>query len=108
IRGTPQPFHPLGLPFSEVTEFVDDVDSLGVDADATPSYAEVLQLREDRVAEVHAFLSSVTPERLAEEVVGPVWEHGERLSVLRCLWVILNEDCEHLRFAMRDLDAQAG
>jgi hypothetical protein len=36
---------------------------------------------------------------------GPLWEGGERLTVLRCLRVILNEECEHLRFATRDLAA---
>jgi hypothetical protein len=104
IRGEARPFHPWGLPFSDLPEFVDvPVTELGIDPDATPSYAEVLELRADRVARVGDFLAGVSPERLAEEVVGPVWEGGERLTVLRCLWVIHNEECDHLRFADRDL-----
>ena len=71
---------------------------------ATPSYAEVLDLRADRVARVREFLTEVSPERLTDEVAGPVWEGGERLSVFRCLRVIFNEECEHHRFAARDLD----
>jgi hypothetical protein len=104
VRGDEHPFHPWGLAFTEVGEFVEDTDRLGLDPDARPSYAEVLELRADRAARVREFLEDVTPERLAEECVGPLWEHGERLSVLRCLWVIVNEECEHLRFAERDLD----
>jgi hypothetical protein len=63
----------------------------------------VLEVRADRVARVRDFLAGVTPQRLAEEVEGPLWEGGARLSVARCLRVILNEECEHLRFAERDL-----
>lgn len=101
-------FHPWGVPFSELAEFIDGpVTGLGVDPDATPSYPEVLELRTDRVARVRDFLAEVTPERLAEEVEGPPWEGGEKLSVQRCLRVILNEECEHLRFAERDLNAIA-
>lgn len=107
-RGGAPSFHPWGVPFSEVAEFLDGpVTDLGIDPDATPSYPEVLELRADRVARVRDFLAAVTPERLAEEVEGPPWERGARLSVLRCLRVILNEESEHLRFAERDLDAIA-
>jgi DinB superfamily/Pentapeptide repeats (8 copies) len=105
IRGEDRPFHPWGMPFSELTEFVGPAAELGVDPAATPSYPQVLEVRADRVARVRDFLAEVTPERLAEEVEGPVWEKGRRLSVLRCLRVIFNEECEHHRFARRDLDA---
>jgi hypothetical protein len=56
---------------------------------------------------VSAFLAEVTPEQLAAEVVGPVWNGGRQFSVYRCLRVIFNEECEHRRFAERDLDAIA-
>jgi uncharacterized protein YjbI with pentapeptide repeats len=105
ILGNDRPFHPWGLPFSDLPEFIDrPVSDLGVDPDATPSYAEVLDVRADRVAKVSEFLAGVSPERLSEEVEGPLWEAGARLSVLRCLRVIFNEECEHHRFAERDLD----
>ena len=104
IQGTERPFHPWGMPFSEVAEFAGPPAAFGIDEAATPSYAEVLDLRADRVARVTEYLAGVTAEQLAEECEGPAWEHGERLSVLRCLWVILNEELEHLRFAQRDLD----
>jgi hypothetical protein len=105
IRGQDRPFHPWGIPFTELFEFIDGSPAdIGIDQGAEPSYGEVLDLRAGRVARVRDFLAGVSPEQLTKEVVGPIWEGGERLSVLRCLWVILNEECEHHRFAERDLD----
>ena len=77
---------------------------LGIDPAATPSYAEVLDVRADRVGRVTEFLAGVSPQRLAEACAGPVWGGGEGMTVLRCLRVIFNEECEHHRFARRDLD----
>jgi DinB superfamily/Pentapeptide repeats (8 copies) len=107
IRGEARPFHPWGMPFSELEEFAGPSTDLGIDPDAAPSYEEVLALRADRVGRVSGFLAEVTPERLAGEVVGPVWNGGRRLTAYRCLRVIFNEECEHRRFAERDLDAIA-
>lgn len=104
VQGDERPFHPWGLPFTDLAEFIGrPASDLGVDVDAAPTYAEVLDLRADRVARVREFLSEVSADRLAEECDGPLWA-GERLTVLRCLRVILNEECEHHRFAERDLD----
>lgn len=102
-QGRDRPFHPWGLPFTELDEFLDPTTDLGLDVAATPSYADVLAVRLGRVAQVRDFLAAVTPEQLAEECDGPVWGGGNRLTVLRCLRVILNEECEHHRFARRDL-----
>jgi hypothetical protein len=107
VRGEARPFHPWGQPFSELEEFAGPSTELGIDPDASPPYDEVLALRADRVARVTEFLHGVTPELLAEEVVGPAWNGGRRFSVSRCLRVIFNEECEHRRFAERDLDAIA-
>ena len=104
IRGEDRPFHPWGVPFSQLAEFVERPADLGVDLAATPSYAEVLAMRADRVGRVREFLAGVTPQRLAEEVVGPAWESGARFGVLRCVWVLLDEELDHRRFAERDLD----
>lgn len=106
IRGEERPFHPWGLPFTEYAEFVDPA-ALGVDTAATPSYAEVLALRADRVASVRDFLGDVSQEGLSAECGGPPWEGAERFTVGRCLRVILNEELEHHRFAERDLDVIA-
>ncbi|GAA1879532.1 DinB family protein [Asanoa iriomotensis] len=89
-----QPFHPLGL-------------ADGGDGSETPTYAEVLAVRAGRVAMVRDFLAAVTPEDLVavrENPHNP--EHPE--TVRSCLHVILEEEWEHHRFAVRDLDASSG
>ena len=96
-------FHPAGLPFTDLEEFIGPDVDLGIDPAATPSYAEVLELRADRTARVRSFLADLGPDELSREVDGPPWA-GERLTVLRCLRVVLNEEFEHHRFAERDLD----
>ena len=104
ILGEEHPFHPWGLAFTEIYEFADGAERLGLDHQATPTYDEVREVRADRVARVRAFLADVTPERLAGPCAGPQWQSGGDLGVLRCFRVILNEECEHLRYAERDLD----
>jgi len=99
-------WHPWGVPFTDVAEFVAPAD-LGIDLSATPSYAEVLDLRAGRVAAVHDLLAAVTAQQLAEPVAGPPWAGAEPVSLLRCVWVVLTEECDHHRFAERDLDAIA-
>jgi hypothetical protein len=88
-----QPFHPLGLGHSEAED----------DTAVTPSYAEVLEAREGHVTMVRDFLASVTPDDLAATRKNPHDpEHAE--TTLSCLHVILEEEWEHHRFAVRDLD----
>ncbi len=101
ILGVEQPFHPLGLAGPEAAE--DGVD-LSVFATGTPTYAEVLAVRADHQAGVRDFLAAVTPEELATTRANP-WapEHPE--TTLSCLHVILQEEWEHHRYAVRDLDA---
>ena len=96
------PFHPIGQ--------VDD-GSAGEPGLATatftattPSYADVLEVRAGRVAMVRAFLATVTAEQLATTRNNPhAPEYSE--TVLSCLHVILDEEWEHHRYAVRDLDA---
>jgi hypothetical protein len=70
----------------------------------TPSYAEVLEVRADHVAMVRDFVASVTPEELAVARKNP-HNPDHPKTVRSCLHVILEEEWEHLRFAVRDLDA---
>jgi hypothetical protein len=89
-----QPFHPLGLGHAEAED----------DASATPSYDDVLEVREAHVAMVRDFLATVTEEDLATARRNPHNpDHPE--TTLSCLHVILEEEWEHHRFAVRDLDA---
>jgi uncharacterized protein YjbI with pentapeptide repeats len=95
-----QPFHPIGQADASLeTEGRD----MSIFTTVTPSYAEVLEVRADRVAMVRDFLATATPELLAETRRNPhAPEYPE--TVLSCLHTILEEEWEHLRFAVRDLD----
>lgn len=107
ILGQDRPFHPWGVPFSELEEYAGPASDLGVDLNVAPSYAAVLQLRADRVAKVSDYLADVTPEHLAEQCRAPVWDDHALISRVRCVWVIFNEELEHLGFAERDLNVIA-
>ena len=63
----------------------------------------MLEARAGRVAMVRDFLATVTPKELAVTRKNP-WgpEHPE--TILSCLHVILEEEWEHHRYALRDLD----
>ena len=93
-----QPFHPIGQADTSAE------DDMSIVATVTPSYAEVLEVRAGRVAMVRDYLAAVTPEVLAATRRNP---HAPEYpqTVLSCLHVILEEEWEHHRFAVRDLDA---
>ena len=96
IREKDQPYHPLGLSYtSPVTP--EDPTSL-------PSFAEVLEARAGRVAMVRDLLATVTPDELAARRQNP-HDPAEPETVLSCLHVILEEEWEHHRYAVRDLDS---
>jgi hypothetical protein len=93
-----QPFHPIGQ--ANIGTEDDGLDKSTV----TPPYVEVLEVRAGRVAMVRDFLATVTPDVLAETRRNPhAPDHPE--TVLSCLHVILEEEWEHHRYAVRDLDA---
>ena len=101
VLGLEQPFHPVGL-----------LDS-GTEGEGpvlppvTPTYAEVLEARSDRVSMVRDFVASVSEQDLARTTQNP---HDPTCpeTVLSCLHVVLEEEWEHHRYAVRDLDAIAG
>ena len=96
-----QPFHPIGLRYTGGEE--DGMD-MSVFTTVTPPYAEVLQVRAGRIAMVRDFLATVTSEVLAAPRKNP-HDPGRQETTRSCLHVILNEEWEHLRYAVRDLDA---
>lgn len=98
ILESEQPFHPLGLLHASAA----GVD-MSVFTTVTPSYAEVLEARADRVEMVRGFLATVTPDTLAAPRRSP-WDEPYPHTVLSCLHVILEEEWEHHRYAVRDLD----
>lgn len=96
-----QPFHPLGLVNASAE---DEGFDMSVFTTATSTYAEVLEAREGRVAMVRDFIAKVTPEELAATRKNP-HDPDYQETTLSCLHVILEEEWEHLRYAVRDLDA---
>lgn len=95
-----QPYHPIGQANAEAE---DDGLDMSVFTTVTPSYAEVLEVRAGRVAMVRDFLTKVTPDELTTTRKNP-WAPQHQETTLSCLHVILDEEWEHHRYAVRDLD----
>lgn len=102
ILGLDQPFHPIGLADAGTAESNDVGISTFTDTD--PTYAEVLEVRAGRVAMMRDFLANLTVELLAEPRPNPHDPAAEE-TVLSCIQTILEEEWEHHRYAVRDLDA---
>lgn len=100
VMGIEQPFHPIGQPHGSAG---DDGLDMSLFTTVTPPYAEVLEVRAGRVATVRDFLAAVTPAELAAARTNP-WNPNDSKTVLSCLHTILEEEWEHLRYALRDLD----
>ncbi|MEQ4519550.1 DinB family protein [Pseudarthrobacter sp. B907] len=100
-----EPYHPIGQPNAE---YETDGYDLAVFASVPPSYAEVLEVRAQRAARVRDFLAAVTEAELSASRRNP-WGPEHAVTVRSCLHTILNEEWEHHRYAVRDLDViQAG
>lgn len=100
ILGIDQPYHPLGLSFADAEEHGLDRSVL---TSEEPTYAEVLEARASRVAMVREFMAAVTPDELDVPRQNP-WRPAVPETTRSCLHVILEEEWEHHRFAVRDLD----
>jgi uncharacterized protein YjbI with pentapeptide repeats len=96
-----QPFHPIGQPNAE---YETDGNDMSVFAKVTPSYADVLEARAGRIAMVRDFLGTVTSDDLAATRKNP-WAPEYPETILSCLHVILREEWEHHRYAVRDIEA---
>ena len=103
VLGYGQPYHPAGQPN---TEYETDGLDISVFSPAPPSYEEVLEVRAGRVAMVRDYLAGVTAGELGSTRKNPDDPSYEE-TVLACLHTILQEEWEHHRFAVRDLDAIA-
>ena len=101
ILGIEQPFHPIGQPN---VEYETDGNDISVFMTGTPPYSDVLEVRAGHVAWVREFLATVTSDQLAQTRKNP-WFPAYEETILSCLHTILEEEWEHLRYAVRDLDA---
>ena len=104
VLGLTEPFTAMGL----ASPFVPGQEELGLDQSARPGLDEVLIVRDRQASEVEAWLAEVTPERLAQPAPvpdddrWPPYAKGRRVQ--QCLGTVLNEEWEHHRFCVRDLD----
>jgi hypothetical protein len=101
VKGIARPYHPWGLGGPWLT----NPRRWGLDPDADPSLDEVLDVRRERMGEVHDVIRGADAGELARICVPPDSPGHPRKdhSVLECLHVILKEEWQHHRYAVRDL-----
>jgi hypothetical protein len=105
VLDEPRPYHPLGLPQSWYPAA--DAAALGLDLAARPGYPEILAARARRMAVMRRIVTGLTDEGLGRRCPrspAPGYPDEER-TVIDCVSVVLEEEIEHYRFAVRDLAA---
>ena len=96
-------YHPLGFPAGGMPR--DEAAKLGLTLGATPTLDEVLVPRLARMATMRRVVDGLTENELAR-VCGrkPADPYPDQEYVVRrCLKVVLKEEAEHHRYAVRDL-----
>jgi hypothetical protein len=97
------PYHPLGFPYGGMPPH--ESAALGLTLAATPTLDEVLVPRLARMATMRRVVDGLTEAEL-DRVCGrkPADPYPDQEYVVRrCLKVILKEEAEHHRYAVRDL-----
>jgi uncharacterized damage-inducible protein DinB len=103
ILDEPAPYHALGV--TQTAYPAAEAAALGIDAAADPALDEVLAVRAERMAVVRGILAGLTDDalgRVCRRSPAPGYPEEER-PVAECLAVVMDEECEHHRFATRDL-----
>jgi uncharacterized damage-inducible protein DinB len=103
ILDEPAPYHPLGI--TQTAYPAAEAGALGIDVAADPTLDEVLAVRAERMAVVRGILAGLTDAelgRVCRRSPAPGYPEEER-PVAECLAVVMDEECEHHRFATRDL-----
>lgn len=97
------PYHPIGLPQSWYPEAT--AIELGIDLTVDPGYDEILAVRADRMAEIRRIVAGLTEDDLGRTCTrSPAPGYPEEdLSVADCIAVVMDEEIDHYRFAVRDL-----
>ena len=99
VKGNAHPYHPWGLGGSWLTS----PRRWGIDPEADPSFDQVLALRRERMDEVREVITGAKAEDLERSCVPPDSPGHPRTdhTVLECLQVILKEEWQHHRYAVR-------
>ena len=104
------PFDPLGYPATGYP--VESAEALGllvaIEPEYQPSLDEVMVVRSERMAMMRDVLAGVTDADLSRSCERPPAPgYPSPHTVRQCLGVIINEEIEHHRYAVRDLAALA-
>lgn len=108
VLDEPMPYHPIGLPQSWYPAA--DAAALGIDLAAQPDYTEILAIRANRMAVMRHIVDGLTDDDLGRRChrsPAPGYPDEEPL-VIECLGVVIEEEIEHYRFAVRDLAVLEG
>jgi hypothetical protein len=103
VLDEPMPYHPLGLPQSWYPAAA--AAALGIKVTAQPGYAEILAARADRMGVMRGIVAGLTNDGLGrpcQRSPAPGYPDEER-AVAECVAVVMEEEIEHYRFAVRDL-----
>jgi uncharacterized damage-inducible protein DinB len=98
-----RPYHRLGL--AQTSYPAADAAALGMESDSRPDFAEVMQARAERMAVVRGIVDGLTDEgleRLCFRTPAPGYPDEPR-TVQDCLDILMDEEIEHRRYAVRDL-----
>ncbi|MDR2987381.1 MAG: DinB family protein, partial [Nocardiopsaceae bacterium] len=97
------PYHPIGLPQSWYPAAA--AAELGIDMNAEPSYDEILAARADRMSVIRKIVSGLSNADLGRPCRRPPAPGypAEERPVAECLAVVMEEEIEHYRFAVRDM-----
>ncbi|WP_410575124.1 DinB family protein [Amycolatopsis sp. cmx-4-61] len=97
------PYHPLGFPAGGMPP--EEAAKLGLTLEATPALDEVLEPRLARMAAMRRVVDGLTAaelDRVCRRKPADPYPDQEYV-VRRCLKVVLKEEAEHHRYAVRDL-----
>src|SRR5262249_15729233 len=97
------PYHPLGLPQSWYPAA--GAAALGIDLTAQPGYDGIVAARAGRMAGMRRIVAGLTDAdlgRLCQRSPAPGYPDEER-TVIDCISVVMDEEIEHYRYAVRDL-----
>lgn len=103
VMDEPMPYHSIGLPQSWYPAA--GAAALGIDLAARPSFTEILAVRADRMAVMRRIVDGLRVKDLGRRCrrsPAPGYPDDEP-SVLECVCVVMEEEIEHHRFAVRDL-----
>ena len=103
VLDEPMPYHRLGYTYSGYP--ASDAAAIGIELEARPSFDEVMDVRADRMAVVRRIVERLTDDELERQcTLSPAPGYPEEpRTVGRCLRVVMKEECEHRRYAVRDL-----